>query len=101
MSQRVLLAMAAAALIVVRTEGQTAQPRFRTEVNVVEIDATVLDEQGEAVAGLTAADFEVFEDGQPQQVVSFFQVDIPLTASPRLLGVDGPISPDVRSHRQP
>jgi len=93
--------MGVAALLVVRSEGQTAQPRFRTEVNVVEIDATVLDEQGEAVAGLTAADFEVLEDGQPQQIVSFSQIDIPLTASAQFAGVDGPVSPDVRSNRQP
>ncbi len=101
MTRRVFLAMGAVALLVVRSEGQTAQPRFRTEVNVVEVDATVLDEQGEAVAGLTAADFEVFEDGQPQQIVSFSNVDIPLTASAQFLGVDGPVSADVRSNRQP
>ena len=53
MTRPVFLAMGAVALLVVRSEGQTAQPRFRTEVNVVEVDATVLDEQGEAVAGLT------------------------------------------------
>jgi VWFA-related protein len=100
MTQRVFVAMGAAALLVARSESQTAQPRFRTEVNVVEIDATVLDEQGEAVAGLTASDFEVFEDGQPQQIVSFSQVDIPLTASSQFLGVDEPVSPDVRSNRQ-
>ncbi len=101
MIRRVFLAMGAVALLVARSEGQTAQPRFRTEVNVVEVDATVLDERGEAVAGLTAADFEVFEDGQPQPIVSFSEVDIPLTASAQFLGIDEPVSPDVRSNRQP
>ncbi len=101
MTQRVLLVMGAVALLVVRSEGQSAQPRFRAEVNVVEVDAIVLDEQGEAVAGLTAADFEVFEDGQPQHIISFSEIDIPLTASARFLGVDEPVSPDVRSNREP
>ncbi len=101
MTQRVFVAMGVAALLVTRSQGQTAQPGFRTEVNVVEVDASVLDEQGNAVAGLSAADFEVFEDGQPQPIVSFSQVDIPLTASAQFLSVDGPVSPDVRSNRQP
>ena len=100
MTQRMLAAMGVAALLVVRSEGQTVQPRFRSEVNLVEVDATVLDDQNEAVAGLTAADFEVLEDGQPQQIISFSEVDIPLTASAHFAGVNASVSPDVRSNRQ-
>jgi VWFA-related protein len=101
MTRRLFLAMGVAALLVVRSEGQTAQPRFRTELSVVQVDASVLDEQGEAVTGLTAADFDLLEDGQPQQIVSFSEVDSALTTSARFLGVDGHVSPDVRSNRQP
>lgn len=41
---------------------------FRAEVNYVEVDARVLDENGKFIGGLTAKDFQVFEDGKPQQV---------------------------------
>ena len=101
MTQRVLLAISVAALLAVSPRAQTAQPRFRTEVNVVEVDASVVDDQGHPVSGLTAADFEVLEDGQPQKIVSFSRVDIALTAAPQFLGVDHPVSPDVRSNREP
>jgi len=43
------------------------------EVNVelVELYATVLDPEGHAVSGLTARDFRVREDGEPQSIVRF------------------------------
>lgn len=39
---------------------------FRVAVDVVAIDAVVTDRKGEAVRDLTAADFEVFQDGKRQ-----------------------------------
>ncbi len=44
---------------------------FPSTVEVVNVDAVVLDERGEAIEGLTAADFTVKEDGRPQTVTSF------------------------------
>lgn len=44
-----------------------APPQFRTEVDAVRIEALVLD-KGRPVAGLTAADFVVTDNGQPQTV---------------------------------
>src|SRR4051794_25868759 len=40
---------------------QEATPRFRTSVDVVQMDVTVLDENRQPVHGLTAADFIVTE----------------------------------------
>jgi Ca-activated chloride channel family protein len=52
-------------------------PRYRLNVNVelVNVVATVLDEQGRYLEGLTLADFQVFEDGQEQKI-SFFSHDL-------------------------
>jgi VWFA-related protein len=101
MTQRVLLAIGVAGLLAARPDAQTSQPGFRAEVNLVEVDASVTDDQGHPVVGLTADDFELFEDGQPQKIQSFTPVDIPLTAPAQFLGVDRPVSPDVRSNREP
>lgn len=52
-------------------------PTFRTAIEVVRIDAAVLDAKREPIRGLTAADFTVLEDGQPRPIVAFDAVDIP------------------------
>jgi VWFA-related protein len=51
---------------------------FSTEVNYVEIDAFVMDDDGEFLRGLTREDFEVFEEGVPQQITSFNEIEIPI-----------------------
>ena len=52
-------------------------PKYRLNVNVelVNVVATVLDEQGKYMDGLKLADFQVFEDGQEQKI-SFFSHDL-------------------------
>ena len=44
---------------------------FRSRLNVISVDVIVRDKSGAVVRGLTAADFEVREDGRPQEVASF------------------------------
>jgi len=46
-------------------------PPFRTAVDVVNVAVTVMDRRGNPVAGLTADDFEVVEEGKPQTVRYF------------------------------
>ena len=53
-------------------------PVFRSGVEAVRLDAFVTDKKGNAVAGLTADDFEIFEDGRWQQVQLFAPVELPL-----------------------
>jgi VWFA-related protein len=57
------------------------QPPFRTGIELVNIDATVLDRQGRPLRGLAADDFVVSVAGQPRRVVSAEFVD--WTASPQ------------------
>ncbi len=49
--------------------------RFRAEATRVIVDVLVLDENGNPVPGLSADDFELFEDGEPQRVASLVVVD--------------------------
>lgn len=51
--------------------------RFRTGVDVVEVDVIVTAPDGEPVRGLTIDDFELFEDGRPVRVVEVQAVDLP------------------------
>jgi VWFA-related protein len=46
-------------------------PSFASEVELITVDAVVVDEAGRPVAGLTRDDFVVKEDGRPQTIASF------------------------------
>ena len=86
-------------------QGQASRPQqppitFRAEVNYVEVDTRVLDRDGKFIAGLTAADFHVFEDGKPQKVSTFSMVNIPLERAERPLFASKPVEPDVRTNLQ-
>jgi Ca-activated chloride channel homolog len=46
-------------------------PVFKAGVAVVEVAATVTDDDGRFVRGLTKEDFIVYDDGRPQEIVAF------------------------------
>ena len=58
-----------------------APPAFRTTVNLIPVDASVLDRDRRPIRDLTAADFVVLEDGKPRPVVAFSHVEIPSAVS--------------------
>ena len=80
---------------------QSEQPpvTFKLEINLVEVDAFVTDAQGNPVPGLTAADFEVLEDGKPQKITAVSLVNIPVERGERPLFASAPIEPDVQTNR--
>ena len=77
--------------------GQQPSVTFRAETNFVEVHAIVTDEKGAFVKDLTAADFEVMEDGRPQAPVVFSMVDLPIEPPFMPLNAGAPIEPDVKS----
>ncbi len=54
---------------------------FQVEVNFVDIDAVVTDERGNFVGDLTKDDFELLDDGKPQEISAFSLVDIPMPSA--------------------
>jgi VWFA-related protein len=50
---------------------QPRPPEFRSDVRMIRLDVSVVDGVGRAVAGLSAEDFELREDGRPVPLVYF------------------------------
>jgi Ca-activated chloride channel homolog len=53
--------------------------KFRTGVELVNVNATVTDQSGRFVSGLTAPDFRVFDDEHPQSVTHFSAERVPVS----------------------
>ncbi|HTM25287.1 MAG TPA: VWA domain-containing protein [Vicinamibacterales bacterium] len=71
----------AALLVIVAQAQQTPPPTFRSATHLIVQTVSVKDKKGQPVEGLTAKDFVVTEDGQPQQI-AFVEYQ-PLDAAPR------------------
>ena len=52
-----------------QSQESEAQQTFRSAIDVVSIQATVRDSRGRMVRGLTAADFEVLDNGQRRPII--------------------------------
>jgi VWFA-related protein len=83
------------------TQQPAAQtPTFRSSTALVEVDIIVKDKDGRFVSGLTADDFEVFEEGRPQQIQHFYLVTpTPTTWAEPRSDVVLPRSPDQTDRR--
>ena len=76
------------------SQGTPESPRFRVGVDVVRIDAVVTDREGRTVPDLTAADFEVRQNGKLQKVT--FAQFIPVLSGPPAQAGEASASPAVR-----
>ena len=109
MSCRMLPLLLAGAGVLSASLAVSAQPRgdtprpLRAGVELVVVDVIVRDANGDVVRGLTANDFEVLEDGQPQTIVSFDFEEVVAAGSPAVvapvLGAGLQPPPGVRADR--
>jgi VWFA-related protein len=81
-----IAALAIAVIVVALPQGQPPPanqqpPTFRTGIDVVQLDVTVLDKDRHPVRGLTAEDFTILDKGRPQPIVAFSSVDVPAPVS--------------------
>ena len=78
-------------------EAPPRPPQFRTGIELVQVDVSVLDRDRHPVRGLAASDFTVLEDDVRQEIVSFTEISIPDSAA-----VSTPwmreVAPDVRTN---
>ncbi|MGE0361045.1 MAG: VWA domain-containing protein [Vicinamibacterales bacterium] len=74
---------------------QEQAPVFRTGVEVLPVDVTVVDRDGRQVTDLTAADFQVEVDGRPRKVLTaeYIKLYDPLIAGQRRPTFDNRVAP--------
>jgi VWFA-related protein len=75
-------------------------PTFKSQVELVTVDAVVLDGKGQPVRGLTAQDFTLLEDGKPQTIASFEAFDLGAnTVAVGEKALPGPVATNLRRGR--
>ena len=95
----ILASLTAAAVAVV---GAQTSPqgddgfRFKSGVELVNVTATVSDDNGHFVPGLTKDDFTIFEDGQQQEITNFSNEHVPVSLG-ILLDTSGSMTPEKMS----
>ncbi len=103
----ILLAWLIVPLVALQDAGQRVRqdpgrqaPRFSTGVDLVLLDVSVLDRQRMPVHGLTAEDFTVLEDGRPQRIQTFSEVELPdaVTTTERQAPWVRNVAPDVQKN---
>jgi VWFA-related protein len=76
----VVALVAGGALVAQQPALQQATPTFKTSTDLVSVEVRVVDRERRPIAGLTAADFSITENGKPQVLKHF--VPNTLTAQP-------------------
>ena len=93
----ILAAVMAAAVTVVGAQSQGDDAfRFKSGVELVNVTATVTDDNGHFVSGLTKEDFTVYEDGEQQEITQFSNERVPVSLG-ILLDTSGSMTPEKMS----
>jgi Ca-activated chloride channel family protein len=80
----VLSGLAAVTAVVVSAQAGTGKEQtklFRSTVDVVSLNVTVVDNQNRYITDLSASDFSVFEDGARQDLIVFNRTSLPIALS--------------------
>ena len=104
MKYRLTLLVCWVAILVSVVAGQQLPPverqTFRTGVDAVQLDVSVLDAERRPVRGLTAADFTVLEGDKPRRLVAFSAIDLPPIPAEAPSAADA-VQPDVTTNDLP
>lgn len=76
---RWLVAVLAAGAPLVAAQAPPAARSFRSAIDLTTVTATVLDQDGRIVTGLSRDAFEVLDDGQPQVITQFTGERVPVS----------------------
>ena len=72
-----VIVLAFVLMSVIGMAAQDSSYRLRVDVSMISVDVAVFDAAGIPVSNLSKEDFEIYEDGRPQQLKSFASLDSP------------------------
>lgn len=104
MTRPLVLAISGLTLAAMAQAGAQSRPKFAARVDLVVVSAVVRDGENQFARALTAADFEVLEDGKPVAVATFAEVNAD-TRAPQddgrfvVLLLDNLVTDPVLTHR--
>ena len=75
------------------------QPTFRSTTALVQVDAIILDRDGQFMEGLDAGDLTLLEDGKPQKIEQFYIVTHNPSTRASLIAADAAGRPAEAAHR--
>jgi VWFA-related protein len=75
------------------------QPTFRSTTALVQVEAVILDDQGQFLHGLEADDLTLFEDGKPQKIEQVYTVTHDPATRASLLAAEEAGRPAEAAHR--
>ncbi len=78
---------------------QAPTPTFKSTTELVEVDAIVLDRNGNFVPNLTADQVTIYENGKPQRIQQFFMVSHDAAAGGMSVGGAADDLPESAAHR--
>ena len=76
----------------------TIAPEIRKDTSLVLVNATVTDPYGRLVTGLDQENFQVYEDGQEQEIMRFAEEDVPISIGV-IFDVSGSMSDKIAKSR--
>jgi len=82
---KMLAPLVLCACAAVAAQEQDSVAKFSSRVQLVEVYASVVGADGGPVTGLKRSDFQLYEDGKPQELTTFAAGEFPLTVA---LGID-------------
>jgi len=88
-----LVAVTATAALLAIIHAHAQQPVFKGGVDLVNVTATVTDGDGRFISGLTKDDFVVYDEGKPQEIVTFSSERVPVSLG-MLLDVSASMTDD-------
>lgn len=94
-----IVAILAATTVIASSTGALADQegfRFRSGVELINVTATVTDEDGRFVSGLRKNDFTLYEDGQQQEITHFSNERVPVSLG-IVLDTSGSMTPEKMS----
>jgi VWFA-related protein len=94
----VLLACAGVTGRLALAQSEQRPPVFRSGVELFQLEVTVLDRSRRPVRGLTAEDFTVLDEGAPQRIAQFSEVEVPERDGP-IFAADEIAAPNLTESR--